>query len=232
MAVDEVFKLTMHSTFQDNKNMWCAFYKETNAPSTQSTPVALSAAFEAQVDTEILPIKPTGWHMDCITVEGVEFFQPYMPFVAPTDYTGTLAGGELPGQCSAIVETLPDDVTAKVRQRGRDFWTGLVEGGDQVDGVMQQAAANRILNFYIVQILPDLTGNGGIWEYGNYSYRQRKENLDPQFVSNGGSVPDPPTFGDPPFTQVTFVRMNALVRTQRRREPIDPCAIPLVDATV
>ncbi len=234
MAVGDVLKLDVFFTLQKNPNSYCYNFEVTGiADPSVGDQFDLAKAFD---DTFIPGMR--NWSDEtvifhCLQVTTVFKADLSVPSVLPTirdlsDLAGTRTMAvALPGQCSAVVQTFdtPENVTP--RTRGRDFITGLVET-DQVDGDWTQATATLILGAYEMSLLPTLQGDAnGSFEYVNFSRTQQAENIDPQFVSNGGVVPDPPTFGNSPIGAVNNVRLVGLVRTQRQRQAEDVCAVLL-----
>lgn len=123
-----------------------------------------------------------------------------------------------------VAQLLGDEVDPTGRNRGRDFWYGQVLEDFVTTGFQwAQSYIDEICVAYQTLTSSNTAANGNEWDWGVFSRTQAEENIDPQFVSNGGSVPDPPTFGDAIFYQVQKIRLNPMIRTQRRRQSIDPC---------
>ncbi len=239
MTLADVYKVDVHFTLQRNPNVYCFAYLTTATSEPGTLDIQeLAAGFSPKVTDAIKVWSDDSVVFNCYVVSLLKRGQPgdeSIPLKVVTTLMDTFGDrtllDALPGQCSAVVQTLPSEDSTAARRRGRDFITGLTEV-DQTDGKWLQATANLVLNQYIANILTDVVGAGtGVYNYGNWSPTQHAENIDPQFVSNGGAVPDPPTFGNNPFNEVTEVRMVETVRTQRQRQPEDVCAILLEDAT-
>lgn len=223
MAELDIIRIDVNSTFQKNPNLFCTYWVVTAADSSGDDVNALLNSYSLNVVTPLQAIYPVGIEVDCLVGQTVDPLPASIPQVFAETGPGIRMGAELPGQCSAVVQQLPTQLNPTARQRGRDFWTGLVET-DQVDGLWVQATANLVLGFYNDELIPGLSGAaGGTYGYVVWSKTQRDENDDPQYVSNGGSTPDPPTFGDLESYVIDRVRMVAPVRTQRRRQAEDPC---------
>ncbi len=126
---------------------------------------------------------------------------------------GTIMAAEaLPGQCSLVIQTIKDLDDASTSSRGRDFFTGFPEG-DQADGIWTDAAQDRVtgqLNSEFTQ--GAIVKNGGTFIWSNLSgklYAARKVHPGPVF---------------PAITnQIVFLRPLNHVRTQRRRQSLNPC---------
>ncbi len=239
MALDDVLKVDVHFTLQGNPNVYCFNYVvsiSSGIPGQDE--VDLNAVFNTDIIPGIRLWSDETVVFHCLVTSLVKRGDPdddtvFAPKVFDlANVLGLRSVQEaLPGQCSAVVQTFKSLEDAGPRLRGRDFITGLVEA-DQADGEWSQATADLVLNVYETAIIGDLAGGAGAtYTYGNYSATQEAENNDPQFVSNGGAVPDPPTFGNNPFNDVTIVRMVESVRTQRRRQHEDACAILLLNET-
>lgn len=118
----------------------------------------------------------------------------------------------LPGQCSMVIQTIDELSNGDPSSRGRDFYTGFVEG-DQADGVWIDAtlaARTGILNTVLKP--SSILKNGGQWFWVNLSPKRiaaRKAGGGPPFVKV--------------FADIEFLRPLKAVRTQRRRQFLNPC---------
>ncbi len=239
MAIDDIIKADVFFTHQKNPNQYCYNFETTvsSEPATQDLE-EFATVFVAIIMPGIKAWSDESVIFNCVKTSLVVRGDPDddsvpLPVIKNLgDAAGTrMTLDALPGQCSAVVQTLKSIDEVKPRTRGRDFITGLVET-DQTDGLWTQATADLVLNRYDTVIIGTLAGVGaGRYLYGNFSPTQQAENVNKDFVSNGGLVPDPETFGDAPFSEVTLSRMQQLVRTQRLRQPEDPCLELLVDET-
>ncbi len=239
MAVDDVYLCEIFFTHQKNPNLWSAFFEVTTSaePATLDV-IELNTAFFGSFPTAVKTWSDDTVIFHCTKTSLVrrgdlsDTSIPLPSLSTLADAQGLRVSTEaLPGQCSMVVQTLVSTEEVKPRTRGRDFITGLVEG-DQSDGLWSQTAADLVLNEYNTVMLGTVDGVGtGRYLYGNWSRTQHAENINKDFVGNGGIVPDPDTFGDPAFNAVTAVRAQQLVRTQRLRQPEDPCLELLEDET-
>ncbi len=224
MAVDDILKLDVNFELQKNPNTYDFVYRVEVAGGTDAADaLALATFFNTTPMTNILPIQTDAINFTCLVVTRIDP-SPLVPQKVLTGVAGTKVTDSLPGQCSMVLQLHKDESNDSARQRGRDFWSGFVEG-DQDTGVWTNAAMDTIQNWYQTEILGTISQGGATFRFGVWSRTQKKENDDPQFVSNGGAVPDPPTFGTDPFTVVTYICSRTQVRTQRRRQPEDPCEI-------
>lgn len=127
--------------------------------------------------------------------------------------------GHLPGQCSAVVTRYGDKQDPTGRNRGRDFVTGQC-CNDQFNGEFDsgigsylEALCAMYANMTNRFILPP-----NEYDIGIYS----PSNALPPKAAPGDPQPPPIV---PYFWPLEFVRGRSLVRTQRRRQPLDPCEI-------
>jgi len=227
MAVDDVYSVDIHMTYQQNPNIMCFNYRV----KVETDPTIVISDLITQGDTTIkaalLPLHVTTVLFPCVTVRQIWPNNSLPEIKATAAIVGTRTPTTaLPGQCSNVWTLFSDKLNPTARNRGRDFWFGqdcadLVANGANYD----QAWLDAVAAFYVA-LDQDFSGAGGAndFEWCIFSRTQAVENVDPQFVSNGGAVPDPPTFGNEPAPTVIFVRSDGLVRTQRRRQPEDPCA--------
>ncbi len=227
MAVGDVLQIDLNWTMQKNPNTYSYHYIVTVDPSTAEPVDDLLAVFSSAVMPNLANTFDDSAMLDCLVASVIEG-EKVIPRVDLIGAAGGRAPGlALPGQCSMLVQILPDVGEPTPRRRGRDFISALQEA-DQLDGDWTQAAADLVLSIYNTELAATLVGaGGGNYEYGVYSFTQFKENNNPIYVSNGGSTPDPPTFGDDTFSEAGQFRALPQVRTQRRRQPEDPCQVYL-----
>lgn len=224
MAVDDIIQLEEHFTLQGNPNQFTwAFHVDTSDSSGDDV-LALATAWSGADHTEFRKMFDSTWVTDCIMARKIHP-TVQIPAEILTGGAGTrpVVLDGLPGQCCMLVQMLPATGEPTQRRRGRDYVTNR-DDVDHIDGVWTQAGADVVLIFYNDTLAGVTAGaGGGLYRFGVWSQRQLTENEDPQFVSNGGSVPDPPTFDNDPFTIIDTFRARARVRTQRRRQPEAPC---------
>lgn len=129
---------------------------------------------------------------------------------------GLVSPGPLPGQCSMCVQTLTTDFPPNPSNRGRDFWYGFVEGaqvnGGWLDATWQLLEAHLHATLFGGFVTPD----GGGYHWVNWSGKVSAQRC---------ALPP----GTDPFTaidswsNIQTLRCLKHVRTQRRRQPENPC---------
>lgn len=236
MPVGDIYVGAVESTYQNNANTLLVCMEMTDIVDELSIPNDMTLWLRDVVVPLILPLINPGVVCRCVTAQQVWTIDPdpgpqtSLKFVELVIIgTGTRtpsAGNFAPGQCSLVIQQVTDQGDPNDRNRGRDFWYGmncedLTIGGDTWD--LAYMTAVRTLYSTITSHITGSLGNQ--WDIGIFSRTQAMENINPDFVSNGGTEPDPPTFGGPIFNILTLVRSNPLVRTQRRRQPLDPCLV-------
>lgn len=121
----------------------------------------------------------------------------------------------LPGQCSAVVTLYGDRVDPDRWNRGRDFWTGAL-ASDQANGVWNTGVASYLqdlCDYYQTMTNAFTDAWGNVYEIGLFSR------------TRAGVVEGTPPVAVPFFWPLNFVIGKSLVRTQRRRQPEDPCEV-------
>ncbi len=118
----------------------------------------------------------------------------------------------LPGQCSLVVQTLEDDSDVEPSRRGRDFFSGFPEQ-DQTDGEWTTGTIDRVVGqLKAVLNTTAFTSNGGDYGWLNWSPKleaKRKTETVAPFTR--------------PAVPIFFLRPLKKVRTQRRRQALNPC---------
>lgn len=230
MAVDDILQLEEHFTHQGNPNQFTWAWKVVATDTVDTDPQTLLQEWAVTEHDLLRAIFNDDTLFDCTVVRKIH---PtiQLPAEELTNDVGTrpVVDADLPGQCCMVIQMNDDTGEPTPRRRGRDFVTGR-DGIDHADGVWNQAAADLVLGFYSTALGTTIdSGNGGSYQFGIWSVRQLTENENPIFVSNGGATPDPPTFGNDPFTAITVFRARSVVRTQRRRQPERPCGVFLTE---
>ncbi len=124
----------------------------------------------------------------------------------PITVPGTLTGLALPGQCSLVIQLLPNFSNSDPTRKGRDFYTGLVET-QQVNGGWTDDAAQDIMDILTAELEVGVTtANGSTFTWGNFSYKRAQ-----------------PAGAGTPFEKITALRALKHVRTQKRRDARNPC---------
>ena len=132
-----------------------------------------------------------------------------IPLIAPvtTPAGSRTPADNLPGQCSLVATLFGNTSDPNGKNRGRDFWAGGQEG-DQANGVWGTGGgvfAEIIKDYYEARTVLVSPVSGNVFSWGTFSAK---------------AVAD----ADPiHFWQMELVRLRLLVRTQRRRQPTDPC---------
>lgn len=125
----------------------------------------------------------------------------------------------LPGQCSCVVTRYGDKTNPTARNRGRDFVTGAC-GNDQFNGTFDSGIGSYLeeLCTMYANMTNRYVSAPNEYDIGIYS----PSNALPPKAAPGDPQPPPIV---PYFWPLEFVRGRSLVRTQRRRQPLDPCEI-------
>ncbi len=126
---------------------------------------------------------------------------------------GTIMAAEgLPASCQMVIQTLSSLTDADPTGRGRDFYYGFVEG-DQADGIWLDATQNRVTGQLDAEF-----SSGSIVKDGMTAQWVNWSNKRMALRSAGGG---PPFLN--PSTDINFLRPLNHVRTQRRRQSLNPC---------
>ncbi len=225
MPVDDIYSVDIHSRYQNNDNIYCYVYQLDTISDASKIVTDLLAQGEDVIALRLLPLHVSSVIFRCVDVHQIHPNAGLPEIVDLVSDAGTRTVTQaLPGQLSAVSTIYGNKTDPTQRNRGRDYFYGadaadLETSGDKWDS----GYLADICTFY--QFLDDgfTSTAGNAFSLGVFSRKQALENIDPQFVSNGGAVPDPPTFGDDPFNKVELYRMKGLIRTQRRRQPEDLC---------
>ncbi len=233
MPVGDIYMGTIWTRFAQNDNAFIFCVDVTAEVVDDQMPVDINRWLEDVVVPLWLPKHNNNVVFRCVSTHQVWQTEPSegpatsvkeVNSLGDAPGTRTLITGRAPGQCSMVAQLLGDEVDPTGRNRGRDFWYGqLLEDFETTGFEWTQSYIDEICVAYQTLTSSYTSGNGNAWEWGIFSRTQAEERIDPQYVSNGGSVPDPPTFTDPFFHQVQKIRLNPMIRTQRRRQSIDPC---------
>lgn len=232
MAVDDVYMGVAHSIYQQNANVFCVYFQVESEIDESAIAQEIADWVELVAVVALQPLRATLVEWRCSTARriwpdtSIETVNPFGPFAL-----GTRVGTDyLPGQLSAVIQLVGNSDTPTSRNRGRDFHYGMLQSDIDTFGANWTAAFQQELNdIYVAFTSTFTTTTSNVLRLGVFSRTQAEENVDPQYVSNGGTVPDPPTFGDPFFNILDQVRSNPLIRTQRRRQPEDPCRFYTTD---
>lgn len=219
MAVGDIYQVVNEFEYQQNPNnyIWHLRVKEEGNPGDITQ--ALLDFGHARV-TAWLPLHTPSVLFRCNVVRevfpdtSVPEYQIYDP-AAGGNRTCTPADTGLPGQCSCVVTMYGDIENPTQFNRGRDFITGQC-CDDQFNGKWDQTGAPGAYLDDLCEMYR-LMGNEYVnglnkFDIGIYSRTRAKPPGDP---------PPPPIV--PYFWVLQRIRAKQLVRTQRRRQPEDPC---------
>ncbi len=225
MPVGDIYSIDIHSRYQNNDNIYCYVMRVDAISDAGALVTDLAAYGELVIEPALIVLHVSAVKFRCVDVHQIHPTNALPHITDLEDDSGVRSTTQLlPGQLSAVATIFGDTTDPTQRNRGRDYFYGqdsadLDVGGDKWDtGYLAD-----LCTFYQVMNDGFIPLSGNEFQLGVFSRKQAKENIDPQFVSNGGAVPDPPTFGDPVFNQVELYRMRGLIRTQRRRQPEDFC---------
>lgn len=213
MPVDDIYLGNIENEFQGNANTY-SFYLRVETVNDEDNISAGVLEFLAARRTALLPLHSLLVTFRCNTVRQV-WPNKSLP---ESDITGligsrTCTAGVLPGQCSAVITLYGDKANPTQHNRGRDFMTGACVD-DQVNGTWFTGPASYLQDWcdYYQTMTNSFTDSfGNVFDIGIFSLTQAKKTIEvpPQAV----------VF----FWPLNFVRGRSLVRTQRRRQPEDPC---------
>lgn len=237
MPAGDIYMGTIWTRYQENDNahIWCI---EVTGESIQSqTPADINAWLTDPVVPGLKALQNAGVKYRCCSTQQVwsnggtpapATSIPNVSLLNDEPGARTCITGQAPGQLSAVAQIITDQDNPTGRNRGRDFWWGMCVGdlsttlGEEWDASFLM----EIMTFYNT-LTSSFTGTGGnTFRWGVFSRVQAAENSFPDLVGEDGIAnSDRPTFGNDFFNVATLIRMNPMVRTQRRRQPLDPCKI-------
>jgi len=111
-----------------------------------------------------------------------------------------------------VIQTLPDLDDGNPSHRGRDYWTGFPVDA-QVDGVWTDAAYDLLADQLVMSLMGTIQGSdGGQYRWGNFSPKLLAQRVGP-----------PIDLTIDPWKEVRNMRGLKQVRTQRRRQALNPC---------
>lgn len=213
MAVGDIYLVTNEFTYQGNANQYGWYLRV----AVQGNPALVNSdllQFGDERQTAWLPLQNLSVQFRCVTVRQV-YPDNSLPVLVPE-----LVGGQrscpdlshIPGQCSAVVTLYGDIVNPTSFNRGRDFVTGQC-CNDQANGEWNNVAGylEDLCAMYAAMTNQFVVG-GNTYDIGIYSPTRAK----PPTWPVAPSIP-------PFFWVLQHVRGRQLVRTQRRRQPLDPC---------
>lgn len=220
MATADVYKIDTFFDFQGQTNNVYQWYADVIADSTGGVDneTALMNYFESSALPTLAIGLDDSFVFKCIDVKQVlkgvdNELVNFLNRQRTVSIAGTISVAEaLRGQCSMVVQTLEDDSDVDPSRRGRDFFTGFPEG-DQADGEWTTAALDRVVGQLKSELnATDFTSNGGQYGWSNWSPKLEKARKLETMA---------------PFTRpavgIFFLRPLKKVRTQRRRQALNPC---------
>lgn len=221
MPVNDIWVAETHLTVQKNPNVHCNYYRLINEQDENAGKELLAFEVQKQQDTFYELITDEGV-IDCVKVREV------FPTTSVFDSQGLQAPGErdttsaktLPGQCSAVATLYGDEQNPNQFNRGRDFWHGALDA-DQDNGKWDLTGYMVDVRAYYQNAMQQFsTADGNDWEWGHFSRTKAKEHEE-----SIGQEPPGPAIEH--FWMFDRVDVKQLVRTQRRRQPLEPCEVTL-----
>lgn len=208
MPAGDIYMSALHFTYQGNANLYCNYFRVKTEVNESLIPSEIAVYVDNDWDTEMKPTVDSSFVPDCIEVRQVHPNNSIPDISAVTNPAGTRTPADnLPGQCSLVATLFGDVANPDARNRGRDFWTGAQEG-DQAAGVWSSVPGNfkNLINgYYAARDTEFVGGSGNVYEWVIFSRTAAKLLL--------------PVFS----WTVKLMRVRYLIRTQRRRQPADPC---------
>lgn len=238
MPEGDIYMATIWERYQDNDNAHIFCVNVENETVQAQSPVEIDNWLHNDVLPLMKPLKNEKLVFRCSNVQQVWGNLPspgpktslprVTPFIAQTGSRDLTAAAPMPGQLSLVAQLITDQDNPTSRNRGRDFWYAMLQGDmDSDDGDRWDAAFQlEVITFYTSLTSNFSNGSGNTYSWGVFSRTQAVENANPDATDENG-IPnsEKPTFGDPYFQTATKVRINPMIRTQRRRQPLDPCKV-------
>lgn len=215
MAVGDIYLSTIEFTYQNNPNAYHFHLKVTTEGDPDNTGTHVAQFGQART-IAYQALHNTFVDFQCATARQI-WPNKSVPEVVITNLSGnrtTTGPITLPGQCSCVVTLYGDPVDPTKHNRGRDFWTGQL-AQDQELGLWDHPAAylQEVCDWYAA-MGNTYTNGGNVFDIGIFSPTEAKRSL--------GPPPDPTVVF---FWKLQKIRAKQLVRTQRRRQPEDPCEV-------
>lgn len=217
MPEGDIYQGDVVFLLQDNPNRYCFFY-EMQSESNQGV-AARDVAVHLKDFVVPLMLPMVRIEVTFVCTEAREIHPQTsivetqaVDLVGDRDDVGQTA---LPGQCSALAQLFGDADNPDRFNRGRDFWTGFADGIDHENGKWTDVVLQLLQTFY--ESLPKTftSTNSNSFRWGHFSRTRAKQNeADP-----------PPVPLHQIFWPIELIRLQHLVKTQRRREPSFPCEL-------
>jgi len=226
MPVGDIFSVDVASRYQNNDNVMCFLLRLAIQADQSAVLDDIALWIAATLVPGLQPLHGSDVAFPCVITRQVYPTNSLPDVTELIAIQGTRSGvGANPGQLSLVTTLFGNILDPTGRNRGRDFWYGAKPADITVTGdKFEVTFAQEVLDFYqaLGNTIQAATGND--FEIGIFSRTQALENDNPDFVGEDGiKNSDRPTFGDPVFNQLIFVRTSRLIRTQRRRQPEDIC---------
>lgn len=219
MAINDVYVGDIHMRLQDNPNLYCFFYQITveNDETAAARDVAVhlkdvvaplliafhtpAVIFRCSTGREVWPAS------SIVEVQDINDL--------PGDDTPNLDHTTLPGQVSLLAHLYGNAADPNKSNRGRDFLHGF-STQDCDNGIWQTSILSSVQNFYEVLPKTFTSVNQNTFAWGHFSLTQAAKT-----VGQNGNPPVDPLAKF--FWNIELIRLHNLARTQRRRQPEDPC---------
>jgi len=212
MATGDIYITNLWFQFQgQTDNIYGYYIQADEDPGLDSDEEQLNDWFDSDFILALKPFQASTLVFTCIETQKIwsgpsAALFPSIGRQKAITTPGTLTPLALPGQCSLVVQLLPNFTNADMTRRGRDFYTGLGET-QQTNGAWTTDTAQDIMDVLTAELeVGIVTANGHNFTWGNFSYKRAKV---------GGA-------GDP-FIAINSLRALKHVRTQKRRDARDPC---------
>jgi len=216
MALGDIYEVSNEFIYQQNPNQY-SWHLRVQIEGTPATVNADLLAFGVVRETAWLPLHNPSVTFRCVTVRQV-YPDNSLPQLQVTGNSGNRTCipvlDHLPGQCSCVATRFGDIINPTSFNRGRDFVCGQC-CDDQIDGeyTSNPGYIDELCLMYAT--MTNIYVNGAnTYDIGIYSPSRAK----PPTWPIAPSIP-------PFFWPLQHVRTKQLVRTQRRRQPLDPCEV-------
>lgn len=214
MPVGDVWEARIEMVQQNNPNSYGWYLQVVQEPAPQDTGKDVIEFAKAR-KAALLGLHSIFTEFQCVTARQIHPTKsvPEIDVEQGLGNRDCATCGVLPGQCCVVATLWGDPAAPTKNNRGRDFFTGMC-AADQTNGVFDSGPVSILQEYCdMYQAMGnDFTGAFGTnFAIGIFSPTLAKADLaDPQNEIQH-------------FWQLQKVRVKSLVRTQRRRQPLDPC---------
>lgn len=232
MAVGDVYQVTLFFDLQgQTENIYQFYLDQTQAGGTPTVEEALNNWAEVEWITDMKPFFTPDKVFKCIETKkifssDVKDNVPELGRQESISIAGTnIETNSLSGQCSLVIQNLFDTTETDPSKRGRDFFTGFPMDA-QVDGIWEAVQYASFETAFVAVMKPTITHLGGGWIWTNFSHTLNKAR-----IAQDPATPEPSWID--PVSHIGIIRALKHVRTQRRRQSMNPCDkyFTLVDLT-